>query len=61
MKPICQASAGVGHLVRALVRALLCRIRLYGVKGGGCAAAYARPAGGTSGTVLGRAISDGTA
>ena len=34
--------------------ALLCRIRLYGVKGAGFAGA--RPAGGTSGAVLGRRL-----
>jgi hypothetical protein len=33
----------------------LCRIWLYGVKSAGAAGATARPAGGTSGAVLGRA------
>jgi len=39
----------------------LCRIWLYRVKGAGGAGATARPAGGASGAVLGRAMSDGVA
>jgi hypothetical protein len=38
--------------------AALCRIWLYQVKGAGSAGATARPAGGTSGAVLGRAQVD---